>query len=334
VRQKVLYTISDFTRTWANVVAVNSTNIGPVELAGSTPDDLPLPDNMDLYTMPSRPHSSRGQIRRMPTLAERVERDLQLNGLSTASTNPADKPILAKRYRPGVVHVRNRSKPFVKHRSLPTQLPCLPSHPSLITELSPWVLPEASRDSFESYEAESCDTPSTSVASSPAVLSSATSCPERVQSFSSTTSWTPKTTETDASAPPPVEPCTRNDDIFEKNDPESTSETTKKSVVGAQEPSSEVLRDGPSEETTAINDQAETKPPQIRSIDAETPFREIVAKQDESKPKSSPQPLNPPAEETKPPEATPPLAPTSPLTSQAKRRKAHARRMQAAYGSE
>lgn len=381
---------------------MNLTNIKPAELAGSTPDDRPLPDNMDLYAMPSRPRSSREQIRRMPTLAERVERDLQLNGLSTASTNPADKPVLAKRYRPGIVQVRNRG--VAKHRSLPTRLPTLPSHPSLITELSQWVLPEAPRNSFDSYETESYDTPSTSVASSPAVLTSTISCPERLQSIPPTTACAPNTSDTDAGGVQPetmqslttndaagqnlVNPNTdnhnvnnqnvgnhkvdiqnvddqnvhdqnvHNDNVDKKNidvdnngdqtidhenvssqkvddqkATEVTSKASEKSTVGEEERIPQVINGEHPKEIKEVNEDVETKAPQNHSTRAEGQYRELTAKQDEPESKTSTPPINPETERIQASEATPPSNSTLLLTSQAKRRRAHARRMQSAYGS-
>ncbi|KAF2865832.1 hypothetical protein BDV95DRAFT_249183 [Massariosphaeria phaeospora] len=134
----------------------------------------------------AQPRGPADQMQHMPTVSEKsVERNDSTT--STASfTKVNTMPMLAMRYRPRAVHVPKQLP--VKHRSLPSELPYLPTQPSLITELSDWMLPTLARDSFRWTDANGSldvSTPSTSITSSPTMPNSPASCPETFRPIAS-----------------------------------------------------------------------------------------------------------------------------------------------------
>ncbi|KAF2269553.1 hypothetical protein CC78DRAFT_612501 [Lojkania enalia] len=170
---------------------VQPLNSVPTELPGSTPEDLADPDNWDLYAPPQpsrifQDHMpiSRGSLDRARPPSTLIERTTEHHEDPGPLPKSATMPILARRYRPKAVHMRN---PAVKHHSLPAELPCLPRQPSLITELSDWVLSgtEDNRAQASSPFKER-DSQSSNRSSYPALPNSPTSCPDVVQTISFT----------------------------------------------------------------------------------------------------------------------------------------------------
>ncbi|KAF2106557.1 hypothetical protein BDV96DRAFT_654562 [Lophiotrema nucula] len=182
-------TVSDHEGAKLETQSVNSV---PVELPGSTPDDLAHPENLDLYALPPNPRKSLDQPSASRMFFDQVKPRRSLDQLTTSRTSfdKSSRPLsilvestaadntkgeipgraptakVARRYRPKAIDVR---KPQPKHHSLPTELPYLPIQPSLITELSNWVLPDAHEETPTSITASSPDLP-TSAASCPSIM--------------------------------------------------------------------------------------------------------------------------------------------------------------------
>ncbi|KAF1998146.1 hypothetical protein P154DRAFT_263338 [Amniculicola lignicola CBS 123094] len=187
-------------------VETQSINTLPSELPGSNPLDLAQPENWDLYEPPLKPPTSPPKPARAPPRApvsspKPPTTHSNTFPLATVKEKPVislDEPDafskqrsikLARRYQARAVEVR---KSLQKHQSLPSfpsELPYLPHHSSLISELSNWVLPNAD---FESYARDkgnhvssqsakaspAVDSASRSSTSSPDTLNSTVSCPE------------------------------------------------------------------------------------------------------------------------------------------------------------
>ncbi|KAF2746174.1 hypothetical protein M011DRAFT_487676 [Sporormia fimetaria CBS 119925] len=159
---------------------VPAINTEPFELPGSTPDDLPDPNNWDLYespTSPPCPQSNRSETDPNPIqddkLTELLDDDEPLGNILTGNV-----PILAQRYRGGARPVRVGVPKAPRHHSMPTTLPYIPQTPSLVEELNRWV----SGYNFEHKDApDEMDTPFTSNGSSPVAPDSANSCPPAIE---------------------------------------------------------------------------------------------------------------------------------------------------------
>jgi hypothetical protein len=129
-----------------------------------------------LTSFATKPRASIDQARALPTLNERPLERYDSNA-SVSVTEAATVPLTTMRYRPKAVNVR---RPPTKHHSAPSTLPSLSGQTSLMDDLSNWVLPSVARDSFHSNESPvsvAISTPSTSIASSPVSIHSATSYP-------------------------------------------------------------------------------------------------------------------------------------------------------------
>ncbi|KAF2467945.1 uncharacterized protein BDR25DRAFT_60680 [Lindgomyces ingoldianus] len=151
----------------------DSVNSSPVELPGSTPEDLPDPDNWDLYAPPPNPRRFLDQAPPPNTL---TRKPLRFRELPPPLPKTLGTLKLARRYRPKAVEVR---RPMIKHNSLPTRLPSLPRQPSLYMELAQYVIPSNRQKNDPSFDTlVEIDTPATSVTPPPSGPSSATSCPE------------------------------------------------------------------------------------------------------------------------------------------------------------
>lgn len=171
----------------------------PVELQGSSPDDITLPDKMNLYTPPrssasfDMPSPRQTTLRRSRALSSHVrprrisdavtdtppgtatgpsasvERPIERNDSTMSTTTTINIPIIAKRYRAHAVHVpRQRDR----HRSLPSELPYHQSQSSLMVDLVDYVLPGVASEKLPSNEWTSSP-----VLASP-TISITTSCPE------------------------------------------------------------------------------------------------------------------------------------------------------------
>ncbi|PZD27223.1 hypothetical protein A1F96_06919 [Pyrenophora tritici-repentis] len=189
----------------AETASVNSL---PVELAGSTPDDLNLTGRHNSQDFLS-PQVSRELVSESPSLLRRprarsdyfpstanrerlsgasidvipssttvddttLERsDSTLSAQATVST-----PMLARRYRATSVHIQ---RPTEKHRSLPSKLPHLKSQPSLIDDLVGYVVPNKEIVQIPDREwtaSPSSSVPSISLTSSPIIGHTLSAVPE------------------------------------------------------------------------------------------------------------------------------------------------------------
>ncbi|ORY19167.1 hypothetical protein BCR34DRAFT_582356 [Clohesyomyces aquaticus] len=345
----------------------DSVNSSPVELPGSTPDDLPDPDNWDLYASPQdsrrsldQPSNRTFSIARKPIRCEKVPPPLP-NTLGTLK--------LARRYRPKAVDVR---RPMPKHNSLPTKLPYLPRQPSLYMELSQYVMPSSEQEIDESIpKPQYVDTLATSVDSSPDGSTSATSCPEEFLTKELRINSAPIVLSSEQHVPSNVGSIGKGDGVTDPRGDSIKQEhepLPREADSNAREklPNMDEVRNEPQEivpvedianeprvsETNPVSEELYTKPgsppERLRQIS------EAVLERQE-KPNSSlrdskfPETTSP--SENKPvgdvslaaatPAPLPPAQPTQPaqpvqpaLTAQAKRRRAQARRMQMAYGSD
>lgn len=148
-----------------------SVNSVPVELAGSTPYNIDESQNTRAFLSPqvSREHfperaglsrrprarsdyvrstgprevRSRASIDLVAPSSKLAETTIERNDSTTSTQATIGVPILARRYRATSIDIQRHSE---KHRSLPSELPIVPSQPSLVDELADWVLPSAASE--------------------------------------------------------------------------------------------------------------------------------------------------------------------------------------------
>ncbi|KAF2649167.1 hypothetical protein K491DRAFT_213699 [Lophiostoma macrostomum CBS 122681] len=333
---------------------VNSVNSTPAELAGSTPDDLPDPDNRDLYEDP--PRESRTSMSQGPSLPLVSEENISHEEPPGVVDRVNSMPVLARRYRPRAVQVR---KGPTKHRSLPEQLPYLPPQPSLFSDLSDYVLRSHQRDSYGSLTSSTDYGSPTSVTSSPVVPPSATWSGETrsgtSRGASETIPDTPATTVMRSSALTDMSMLTNPDSPTLLEEPPDHGVNADTSSL---QPNRSV-----SDQTVCRSHDVTTSGVSLIQSDASsrnillTPSAstvDLVTSQTEGSAESSMEgtAVDPTPSKGQKPNSAVAYSPTAkeaigepmsiasvaeisrPLTSHEKRRRAHARRMQAAYGSD
>lgn len=339
-------------RTSVNSIAGSVAVLEPVELPGSTPEDLPDPDNLDLYSLPSKPQTTVRQAATLPPTIDTVN----LENVTESDTSPktpkhADTvPLLGRRYRARRVLVP--AAPPGKHRSLPVQLPYIPQTPSLASDLSGWMSEPENEHTTAMMESPVSD------ASSPKAPSAAVPLAHRATSFESVTTSTSIATISNAEASDHAA-----SSKLEQTSTSMSQESSLEPSLGRSSIESSISMTSPkaykSPHVDASNHyiQKETHSDVVSQNHlVELPTeREAPPEQPLSAP-AQPKTQNQPDTQALPVQSKPvpamPVTPASvqalgtpgqdqpepnenqpkPMTSQAKRRAAHARRMRVAYG--
>jgi hypothetical protein len=340
----------------SNSVAVDSVNSTPAELPGSTPDDLPDPDNRDLYEGP--PRGSRTSLDQVASLPAASGQNFDHEEPSGVFNKANTMPVLAKRYRPRAVLVR---KGPTKHRSLPEQLPFLPQQPSLFNDLSDYIFPATQRDSYGSVASSTDYGSPTSVTSSPIVppfaVWSGDTRSAASTAASDTAPSTPATTAIRSSASTDMSLLIKADSPTLPQEavvqgvnaglvPPKTDRSNSDQTVGRSEDANTSVSSLIQSDVSTQNVQLT---PNASTVDLSASQTEEGANISEEQAAVGPAPSEEPASDSKSPVAYSPTAKeaiggpvpiasevaiSKPLTLHEKRRRAHARRMQAAYGSE
>ncbi|EFQ86603.1 hypothetical protein PTT_18128 [Pyrenophora teres f. teres 0-1] len=194
----------------AETTSVNSL---PVELAGSTPDDLNFTGRHNsqdfliaqvsrefIFESPSllrRPRArsdyyrstvnrnklSRASIDILPPSSTVEDTTLERSESTLSTQATVSIPMLARRYRATSVDIQRSTD---KHRSLPLKLPHLKNHPSLIDDLAGYVMPNNVNTEMPDREwtaSPNSSVPSISLTSSPVIDHTLPAVPETTPSI-------------------------------------------------------------------------------------------------------------------------------------------------------